>query len=390
MSPIICGTHVTLEAGTGLVHTAPAHGVDDYVIGKKYGLPVNNPVGDDGRFLGNTPALSVGELAGKTVWEANPLVLQELEASGRLLKTERIQHSYPHCWRHKTPIIFRATHAVVHRHGTQQGRRRADPALDRRARRRRNAVLPGLGPRPAGSDDEDPPGLVRLAPAQLGRADPVLPAQGNRRSRIRARRTDRAGRPARREGRHRSLVQARCRRTARRRGRPVRQDEATRSTSGSIPAPRTGSVLRGSHAAELDLPGRPLSRRLRPASRLVPVLAAHRLRHRRPRAVQGAADARLRGRRQGPQDVQVQGQRHRAAAGFRHDGRRHPAPVDGVHRLLRRADDFRRNPQARRRRLSPHPQHAALPAGQHCPISTRARTCCRSSNGWKSTATRWR
>jgi len=106
---IICGTHVTTEAGTGLVHTAPAHGAEDFVIGKRYGLPVNNPVGSDGRFLPNTPALAVGELAGKTVWEANPLVLQELDGCGRLLKMEKIQHSYPHCWRHKTPIIFRAT-----------------------------------------------------------------------------------------------------------------------------------------------------------------------------------------------------------------------------------------------------------------------------------------
>ncbi len=106
---IICGTHVTTEAGTGLVHTAPAHGVDDYNVGKKYGLPVNNPVGNDGKFISTVPALSTGELAGKTVWEANPLVLGELEARGRLLKQERIQHSYPHCWRHKTPIIFRAT-----------------------------------------------------------------------------------------------------------------------------------------------------------------------------------------------------------------------------------------------------------------------------------------
>ncbi len=106
---IICGTHVTTEAGTGLVHTAPAHGAEDFVIGKRYGLPVNNPVGSDGRFLPNTPALAVGELAGKTVWEANPLVLQELDGCGQLLKMEKIQHSYPHCWRHKTPIIFRAT-----------------------------------------------------------------------------------------------------------------------------------------------------------------------------------------------------------------------------------------------------------------------------------------
>ena len=106
---VICGAHVTLEAGTGLVHTAPAHGADDYQIGKVYGLPVSNPVGDDGKFLATTPALSVSPLAGKTVWEANPLVLQELEAKGRLLKVERITHSYPHCWRHKSPIIFRAT-----------------------------------------------------------------------------------------------------------------------------------------------------------------------------------------------------------------------------------------------------------------------------------------
>ena len=106
---IICGTHVTTEAGTGLVHTAPAHGVDDYNIGRKYGLPVNNPVGNDGKFISTVPALSVGELVGKSVWEANPLVLAELDACGALLKQEKIQHSYPHCWRHKTPIIFRAT-----------------------------------------------------------------------------------------------------------------------------------------------------------------------------------------------------------------------------------------------------------------------------------------
>jgi isoleucyl-tRNA synthetase len=107
--PFICGAHVTTEAGTGLVHTAPAHGVDDYNIGRQYDLPVNNPVGDDGCFLANTPPLSASELAGKRVWEANPLVIEELEAKGLLLKQEKIRHSYPHCWRHKTPIIFRAT-----------------------------------------------------------------------------------------------------------------------------------------------------------------------------------------------------------------------------------------------------------------------------------------
>ncbi len=106
---LICGKHITTDAGTGLVHTAPAHGVDDFNVGKVYGLPVRNPVGDDGRFLANVPPLSSAALAGKSVWEANPLIVQELEARGCLLKSEKVQHSYPHCWRHKTPIIFRAT-----------------------------------------------------------------------------------------------------------------------------------------------------------------------------------------------------------------------------------------------------------------------------------------
>jgi isoleucyl-tRNA synthetase len=107
--PVICGEHVTLEAGTGLVHTAPAHGVDDYVVGQKYGLPNDNPVGDDGKFISTTPAVGGTPLAGMFVWKANDIVLQALEASGHLLHQEKVKHSYPHCWRHKTPIIFRAT-----------------------------------------------------------------------------------------------------------------------------------------------------------------------------------------------------------------------------------------------------------------------------------------
>ncbi len=102
--PLICGTHVTLDAGTGLVHTAPAHGVEDYMVGLEYHLPVENPVGSDGKFFESVPLVG-----GLSVWKANPLILETLEASGHLLKQEQIRHSYPHCWRHKTPIIFRAT-----------------------------------------------------------------------------------------------------------------------------------------------------------------------------------------------------------------------------------------------------------------------------------------
>lgn len=107
--PVICGEHVTTEAGTGLVHTAPAHGVDDFNIGKKYGLPVENPVGDDGRFLQKTLPLPESALAGLSVWEANSKVLETLKNKARLLAEVKLSHSYPHCWRHKTPIIFRAT-----------------------------------------------------------------------------------------------------------------------------------------------------------------------------------------------------------------------------------------------------------------------------------------
>lgn len=103
--PIICGDHVTTETGTGLVHTAPAHGIDDYIVGGKYGLPVDNPVDEEGKFKKNVLLLS-----GLTVWEANPVVIDILGKNNALIFSEKYQHSYPHCWRHKAPIIFRATH----------------------------------------------------------------------------------------------------------------------------------------------------------------------------------------------------------------------------------------------------------------------------------------
>nr|VFJ75285.1 MAG: Isoleucyl-tRNA synthetase [Candidatus Kentron sp. FW] len=102
--PVILGEHVTLEAGTGAVHTAPGHGLEDYVVGNRYGLPVDNPVGPDGRFLPGTPFLE-----GINVWDANPSIVSALEQNGHLMHVETVAHSYPHCWRHKTPVIFRAT-----------------------------------------------------------------------------------------------------------------------------------------------------------------------------------------------------------------------------------------------------------------------------------------
>ncbi|WP_445372183.1 isoleucine--tRNA ligase [Methylomonas sp. HW2-6] len=102
--PIILGDHVTTDAGTGAVHTAPGHGQEDYVVGMKYDLPVDNPVGSNGVFLPGTELF-----AGLHVFSANDKVLEVLRERGRLLHHHALLHSYPHCWRHKTPIIFRAT-----------------------------------------------------------------------------------------------------------------------------------------------------------------------------------------------------------------------------------------------------------------------------------------
>ncbi len=102
--PIVLGDHVTTEAGTGAVHTAPGHGQDDYIVGMKYGLAIDNPVGADGVFLSTTELF-----AGEHVFNANAHVLEVLESKGKLVHHHALLHSYPHCWRHKTPIIFRAT-----------------------------------------------------------------------------------------------------------------------------------------------------------------------------------------------------------------------------------------------------------------------------------------
>ena len=102
--PVILGDHVTTEAGTGAVHTAPGHGEEDFQVGRVYGLPVNNPVGADGRYYEN-----VEIFAGEFVWAANDHVLDVMRENGSLLRDETFEHSYPHCWRHKTPTAFRVT-----------------------------------------------------------------------------------------------------------------------------------------------------------------------------------------------------------------------------------------------------------------------------------------
>ncbi|MDR2573444.1 MAG: isoleucine--tRNA ligase [Desulfovibrio sp.] len=103
-SPLTLGLHVALDAGTGCVHTAPGHGREDYEIGLKYGLDIYSPLDDAGCFLPTVPFF-----AGLNVMEANPRVVEKLEEAGALLWRGGLTHSYPHCWRCKNPVIFRAT-----------------------------------------------------------------------------------------------------------------------------------------------------------------------------------------------------------------------------------------------------------------------------------------
>lgn len=102
--PIVLGDHVTTDAGTGAVHTAPGHGLEDYQVGQQYGLPIETPVGNNGCFYPDTPL--VGD---QFVFKANATICEILKEKQNLLHESDLSHSYPHCWRHKTPLIFRAT-----------------------------------------------------------------------------------------------------------------------------------------------------------------------------------------------------------------------------------------------------------------------------------------
>ncbi|KLB26046.1 isoleucine--tRNA ligase [Xanthomonas hortorum pv. gardneri] len=113
--PLLLGDHVSAEDGTGAVHTAPGHGQEDYQVSKQYGLLERygaaqiNPVDGRGVYLPSTPPLGDTVLAGLHIWKANDIIIDALRDTGVLLAASKMEHSYPHCWRHKTPIAFRAT-----------------------------------------------------------------------------------------------------------------------------------------------------------------------------------------------------------------------------------------------------------------------------------------
>ncbi len=107
--PVLLGEHVSAEDGTGAVHTSPDHGVEDFVVSRKYGIDTLNYVEPRGVYRADTPVADALQLAGVHLWKANDALVDVLRTRGVLLAHHKIEHSYPHCWRHKTPVIFRAT-----------------------------------------------------------------------------------------------------------------------------------------------------------------------------------------------------------------------------------------------------------------------------------------
>ncbi len=113
--PVILGDHVSAEDGTGAVHTAPGHGQEDFVAGQRYGLVEQytaaqlNPVDGRGVYLPSTPPAGDVVLAGLHIWKANDAIVEVVRGNGTLLALAKLEHSYPHCWRHRTPVVFRAT-----------------------------------------------------------------------------------------------------------------------------------------------------------------------------------------------------------------------------------------------------------------------------------------
>ncbi len=383
-SPVYLGDYVTAEDGTGLVHSSPAYGVEDFLSCRRYGMKdedMLNPVTGDGRFAESLPFFG-----GMKIWDANPKVVEKIREADALFHAEKFTHSYMHCWRHKTPVIYRATTQWFAGMDDVPGFAGRKPAQSLRslalAGIEATAFFPPWGKSRLYSMIANRPDWTLSRQRQWGVPMPFFvhketgalhPRTAQILEQV-AKRVEQAGIEAWQAVTADEMLGA----------EDAHRYEKARDTldvwfdSGSThqtvmggpDGRRTGA---GSHCIGYRVPRRPLPRRLRPAPRLVPLVAARVVHAERPAAVQGPAHPRLHRGRRRQEDVEVEGQRGRAAEGVRDARRGSPATVGGRHRLLRGPLDLRRDPEARRRELPAAAQHAALPDGEHGRLRSRAR-----------------
>lgn len=337
-SPIYAEEYVTMDTGTGIVHSAPAYGVDDFLSCKRHGMKddeILNPVMANGHYASTLPLFG-----GMMIWDASKLICNTMQEAGTLFNLDMMTHSYMHCWRHKTPIVYRATSQWFA--GMDVKPNDTDMTL-------RETALKGVEETTFYPDW----GKARLQGMIANRPDWTLSRQrqwgvpmaffvhketGELHPRMLelleeiAKRVEKEGIEAWQTLDPKELL-----------GDEADQYEKNKDTldvwfdSGRDAPDRAARLA----CKGIAFPCRSVPRRFRPAQRLVPFLAFDLVHARWMPSVQDAPDAWFRRRRGRQKNVEVDGQRHRPAKSFGHTGRRHFAPVGRRDRLLRRTVDFR-------------------------------------------------
>ena len=323
-SIVLTADFVTMDTGTGAVHIAPGHGEDDYSLGNTNGLPILSPVDDHGRY---TEEVGLPELVGKYVFDANADIVGLLRERGMLLAEQIIQHSYPYCWRSKTPIIFRAVEQFFIR--IDDLRAKALEAITQ------VNWIPAWGENRISGTVESRPDWVISRQRSWGVPLPVFySADGE--AILESGMDSQAGGP-RRATRLQCLVRARRRRARAALGLP----EGTRHRNDTIDVWIDSGVSHQAVCAthpDAARSGRHVSGSDRPASRLVPIVAHDQRRAARSRALQDLCHPRLRGRCRRQENLQVEHLQQADGRGpfRRQTRRRHRAAVGQQHQLHRR------------------------------------------------------